>query len=177
MDWGELLEPLSKVSPYYTILMVFFITFVVFGVMNILTSVFIEASSRITEVDWELVLEQSISEEITTVNRLKKIFSAYDVDNTGKVSEVGLEQIFDDCANHAFFKNFGIDVHQAQGFFKLLDLDKNDAVDTEEFIGGLMRMRGVAKGVDISMIMYENERVFRCLKEHMQHLDNHLNVV
>merc|ERR1719220_335727 len=106
MDWGELLEPLAKVSPHYTIIMVFFITFVVFGVMNVLTSVFIEASSRITEVDWELVLEQSILEERTTVNRLKKIFSAYDVGNTGKLSKVELQQVFDECANHAFFKNF-----------------------------------------------------------------------
>merc|ERR1719471_2471080 len=91
------------------------------------------------------------------------------------ISRKQLDDIFDHWEAHAFFKVFGLDVNQAQGFFELLDLDESGKVDIEEFIGGLMRMRGVAKGADMAMIMFENRRLFKHLKQFMKRLDGHVS--
>merc|ERR1719433_1041359 len=93
-DWRDCLDPLRTVTEWYVPIFVGFITFVVFGVMNILTSVFIEASSRIIEVDWELVLHQSMSEETHTIEALKKLFYDVDVANTGNITRAQLDEIF-----------------------------------------------------------------------------------
>merc|ERR1719188_1614473 len=90
------------------------------------------------------------------------------------ISKIQLEEIFEHWESHAFFKVFGLDVNQAQGFFELLDLDESGKVDIEEFIGGLMRMRGVAKGADMAMIMFENRRLFKHMKQCMKRLEGQL---
>merc|ERR1712008_129175 len=74
VDWGSILLPLRKVSGAYILLFMVFVTFVVFGVLNILTAVFIEASSSIIEIDRDLVVQQNFAEENSTINHLRRLF-------------------------------------------------------------------------------------------------------
>merc|ERR1719422_2694690 len=116
-----------------------------------------------------------MSQEEATIRALRKLFYDVDVGETGAITRKQLEEIFDHWESQAFFSVFGLDVNQAQGFFELLDLDESGEVDIEEFIGGLMRMRGVAKGADMAMIMFENKRLFEHLKQFMKRLDSHIS--
>merc|ERR1712023_172002 len=55
----------------------------------------------------------------------------------------------------------GIDVAEAKGIFNLLDLDKSGSVTIEEFVFGLMRIKGAAKAVDTATLIYENKRFYQ----------------
>lgn len=177
VDWGEVLEPLKRVGPYYLPLFVLFITFVVFGVLNILTAIFIEASSGIIEIDRDLVVQQNISEESSTMNQLKRLFREIDTENTGRIHKDQIDEVFSTRATIALLKTFGLDISQARGFFRLLDMDMTNEVDIEEFVCGLMRLRGWAKGVDVATIMYENKRLFGRLKEFMKEVDGNFKML
>merc|ERR1719277_1440335 len=105
------------------------------------------------------------------MNSLMRFFVEADHEGSGRIKREQLETIFDKGETHAFLKTFGLDLAQAQGFFKLLDIDESGEVDIEEFVTGLMRLRGVAKGVDMASIMFENKRLFRHLADFMRHVD------
>merc|ERR1712129_523760 len=45
-------------------------------------------------------------------------------------------------------------------------------VDIDEFMSGLMRLRGNAKGVDMASIVFENKRLFKHLADFMKHVDH-----
>merc|ERR1711860_321405 len=57
MDWADLLEALLVISDVYLPIFIFFIVFVVLGLMNILTAVFCESAMQIAEFDRELVIQ------------------------------------------------------------------------------------------------------------------------
>merc|ERR1719350_2023512 len=104
------------------------------------------------------------------MNSLMRFFKDADL-GSGTIRREQLDAIFDKGETHAFLKTFGLDLAQAQGFFKLLDIDESGEVDTDEFVNGLMRLRGVAKGVDMASIMFENKRLFKHLADFMRHVD------
>merc|ERR1712187_134110 len=53
------------------------------------------------------------------------------------------------------FKAINIDVSEAKGLFKFLDLDNSGEVNCEEFIDGCLRLSGPAKALDLSVLMRE----------------------
>lgn len=173
MDWADCLAPLWNVDVIYLPLFVVFITFVVFGVLNILTAVFIEASSRIIEVDRDLVVQQNLADDKSTINHLKRLFEEADMEGTGRLTRAMCEEAFE--AEHAqakaLLKALGLDICQARSLFQLLDMDRSGEVDLNEFVNGFMRLRGAAKGVDVATVMYENKRLFHRLKDFMKEMD------
>merc|ERR1719517_41882 len=105
------------------------------------------------------------------MNQLKRLFQDLDVDGSGTISQEEIEKLFMQVDMRALLKALGLDIHQARSFFKLLDMDMSNEVDIEEFVQGLMRLRGWAKGVDVATIMYENKRLFMRLKQFMRDVD------
>mmetsp|Transcript_127834 Transcript_127834/g.272625 ORF Transcript_127834/g.272625 Transcript_127834/m.272625 type:complete len:83 (-) Transcript_127834:84-332(-) len=59
----------------------------------------------------------------------------------------------------AYFAALGLDTHQVSNLFLLLDQDESGTLTREEFLKGVLRLRGGAKSVDMAILMYELERV------------------
>jgi len=59
----------------------------------------------------------------------------------------------------AYFSSLELDVTQARALFKLMDLDETNDVGINEFVDGCMKLRGVAKSIDVNMLLYENEQM------------------
>jgi len=58
----------------------------------------------------------------------------------------------------AYFASLQIDVGEAKSLYQLLDTDEDGSIAIEEFVLGCMRLKGMAKAVDIAMIMYETKK-------------------
>merc|ERR1712176_1010098 len=58
-----------------------------------------------------------------------------------------------------YFQAINLDTSEAKGLFKLLDLDGDGTVDAEEFLSGVLRLRGKAKALDLALVMYEVRRM------------------
>jgi len=159
-DWRQLLEPLQKVSWYfYTPFFIFYVAFTVFGVMNILTAIFVEAAGRISNIDRDLVIQEQMAQTDEHANALRKVFHDADVDGTLQLELHTFESHLRDRDVLAYLKFLEIDVYEARELFQLLDVDETGAVDIDEFVIGMMRLKGAAKGVDVANLMYENKKI------------------
>merc|ERR1712079_67966 len=67
----------------------------------------------------------------------------------------------------AHLATLGIELGEAKGIFNLLDLDKSGSVTIEEFVFGLMRIKGNAKALDTATLLYENKRMMQCWQHFM----------
>merc|ERR1711988_345569 len=65
-----------------------------------------------------------------------------------------------------YLSSLNIEIREAKSIFNLLDLDKSGEVTIEEFIFGLMRLKGNAKAIDTHTLLYENKRMVMVWKDH-----------
>merc|ERR1712178_320921 len=66
-----------------------------------------------------------------------------------------------------YFKIIDVDMSEAKAVFQLIDADGSDSVDPLEFISGCLRLRGSAKAVELSLLMYETKKMNHWLKAHL----------
>lgn len=62
------------------------------------------------------------------------------------------------------FGVLGVDVQEVSGLFTLLS-GGDESVDYEEFMAGVMRVRGGSKQLDLVTLMYENKKVLLQLEQ------------
>jgi len=176
-NWSELLEPLQRMSDFYTAFFVLYVAFTVFGVMNILTALFVDSAGRIAEIDRDLVIQEQMSEATATAKALRKVFQAADVSGCNVLNVEALETHFRNREVVAYLRFLELDVLEARGLFQLLDVEGKHVVDIDEFVVGMMRLKGTAKGVDVATLMYENKKVFVRLVAFIKYVEDNFALI
>merc|ERR1719482_528800 len=129
------------------------------AVLNVMTGIFVEGATKAALNDRNTVIQDELSRRKSYVNDVKTIFMEADVDHSGKVSWEEFENHLQDERVRAFFSSLEIDIAEACGLFRLLDVDGNGDITAEEFISGCLRLKGSSKNVDMATLLYENKRI------------------
>jgi len=184
IDWHDLLGPLRNISKWYIVIFVAYVLFVVVGVMNILTAIFLESASQIAHIDRDLVIQDAMAREKSTMSNMRKILhtavSQNPLTNGANLTSITyslLEALLEDPNTIANLKLMGLDVMEARGLFQLLDVDETKEVDIEEFVTGMMRLKGTAKGTDVATVMYENKRIIVRLSAFMRYVEDYFQML
>jgi len=85
MDWYELVTPLHAFSEWYTCIYVFYMLFVLFGILNILTAIFVEGAHHLARLDRDVVMNEQMSNDASTINELKRVFQEFDADGSNTI--------------------------------------------------------------------------------------------
>merc|ERR1712190_301059 len=101
------------------------------------------------------------------MNQMRDLFKEVDADKSGTVSWKELKRNLNDDRVRAYFQMLSIDTSEAEGLFKLLDVDDSGEVGTEEFIVGCMRLKGTAKSIDLATMLYESKRMHTIMNKLM----------
>jgi len=173
-DWGDVSAPLFECHRFYLVAFVVFIAFFLFGILNILTAVFVEAATRIGDVDRDLVTQQKLVEHAATIDRIREVFLEVDIDKSGTITQHEMDHLFRQPKTIAHFEMLGLRVHEVMSLFTLLDLEGRKEVGIEELLSNVMRMKGAATGIDMATMMYESKRIYTSLSADFRHLENQL---
>jgi len=158
INWIELIQPLQTISEWYIVAFVLYVTFVLLGMLNILTAVFVESTNKIAEVDAELVVQEQIERDNSALNQMRVFFEEADLDGSGSITADEFEAKLSDEKCSAQLQLLDLDVWTVRGLFRLLDMDEC-GVHIEELVYAMMRLRGSAKAVDVATLLYENKRI------------------
>mmetsp|Transcript_49449 Transcript_49449/g.138477 ORF Transcript_49449/g.138477 Transcript_49449/m.138477 type:complete len:565 (+) Transcript_49449:151-1845(+) len=159
LNWAEIADALQNVGWSNAVVMVFFVFFMVFAVMNIITGIFVESATESVYSDHDEGLQEEMRTESSAFKELRVIFERIDEKQSGSMSLVDFESALENPETLGLLRRLGIDVSAAQGLFRLLDLDSSGSVSALEFLVGCMKMRGGARSVDLATLMYENKRM------------------
>lgn len=149
IDWGDVSGPLSDhISPLLSPVFTLYIAFGVLCMLNVVTGVFVESATHSTAEE----------KDVHMVNRLQSFLCE---NNQDQLTWEDFESKLDSAEVKLYFQSIDLDVSEAHGLFTLLDTEDSGCVDAEEFVMGCLRLRGVAKAVDLASLMYENRRWHR----------------
>merc|ERR1712107_98885 len=176
-EWVDVADPLNKIKPSYMICYLMFVMFCVFGLMNILTGIFVANTKEVSKIDRDLVIRSQLKDRKSFANQLKSVLRSVDKDDNGIITKRELIEHLATAESMAYLKTLDVTVSDAQGVFKLLDVKGTGEVDIDEFVLSLMRFQGGARAVDVATLLYEGKRNEARWNAYMDYIEEQFDVL
>eukprot|EP00747_Dinoflagellata_sp_TGD_P085857 gnl/TRDRNA2_/TRDRNA2_163043_c1_seq3.p1 gnl/TRDRNA2_/TRDRNA2_163043_c1~~gnl/TRDRNA2_/TRDRNA2_163043_c1_seq3.p1 ORF type:complete len:639 (-),score=121.06 gnl/TRDRNA2_/TRDRNA2_163043_c1_seq3:508-2361(-) len=148
----------SLIGPLHAAFYIFYIAFFNFALFNILTALFVEHAMKQAEPENSTLIFETRRKELEDIDLMKSICHGIDFDDDGLIS---LEELLTHLRGkkaRATMKLAGLDVHDAEVFFRLLSAATNsDRVDADTFVEVAMKMKGPAHAMDLQTLLYETK--------------------
>lgn len=170
VDWNEVSLSLKDLPSTYIAIFVFYILFMIFSVSNIITGIFVQEAIEMATHDMELVEQTERSRTKESVNSLKSLFHRLDPDGLGYLQKAELVCVLQHHDVQATLSSLGLQVHDVESLFALLDIDKDGIVEIDEFVMGCLRVRGSAREVDLEIFMQEHADKLAEIRNEILHL-------
>mmetsp|Transcript_13985 Transcript_13985/g.32863 ORF Transcript_13985/g.32863 Transcript_13985/m.32863 type:complete len:491 (-) Transcript_13985:115-1587(-) len=145
----EIARPLSRVSPLAVVLLVLVIVVCTFGIANLIIAMMVEHLNSIVEVTSNrsnTVLEMT---ELNVVKAIGEEFQMAVHDGSGELGLAAFKAMLRSPNVVLQLQLLGIMCDEAEGLFHIMDADKSGSVSPEEFVYGLTKLKGPAKGQDL----------------------------
>ncbi|CAE8645332.1 unnamed protein product [Polarella glacialis] len=159
---SDIARPLMGVAPITLGLLIIAITVLTFGTLNILVAVMVERISCIAQDSKDTsskVLERT---ENTLLHSMAEDFRKADKDNSGDLEFKEFRRMIRTKSMNSKLSLLGIRIDEAESLFELMDVDKSGTVTPQEFISGLQKVKGNAKGQDVVQLICFSQK--QCLR-------------
>merc|ERR1719215_2389416 len=96
MNWAFIIEPLFAVDRWLVGLFIGYIATMLLGVMNIVTSVFVESAMRSTQHYRDLLMQEKARTKEVLAKHLRDIFKQMDKDASGMINMDEMKDFLED---------------------------------------------------------------------------------
>merc|ERR1712113_966697 len=172
LDWLQAAENLETVGWAYVAVFLFYILFVLIGLLNIVTGVFVESAKNMAQLDSDLVIEQELHQSNSWTNQLKLILKGGN-EMEHVLTEENLNKHLRNKVVEARLKSLDVDLSDARGVFQLLKSEDTDSVDIDEFIMAMPRLHGSARAVDMVTLIHLQKKSAQQARQHIQTSQKH----
>lgn len=155
MYYGELLQEIDGGDAYF-LLFVFYVAFCIVGLFNVVTGVFVD--SAVCSRTEDEVVQGYIDEMKNTTSEIKRFFNDADLDRSGTLSFKEFQTHLRDPLVKAYFSGLDIDPSEASIIFTILDADKSNELLIDEFVNGIMKLKGSATKLDVMAMMFDHAK-------------------
>lgn len=161
--WNPIERALRDISLVYSVLFILCSFFCVFGVLNLVTGVFVVQSTESAKKDRAAMVEQELEQKSHVFENLGIIFEEADVDCSGSISWEEFNETLKTPEVQAYLSSLELRVDEAEELFMLLDSDGEGSISIDEFLHGILRLKGNARALDQLMLMDRIDKVHAML--------------
>ncbi|CAL1149980.1 unnamed protein product, partial [Cladocopium goreaui] len=146
LSWIEVESALSNISTLLVVTFLLYFSFIYFAVLNVVTGVFCSTAIENASQDAEAQIDEHVRKSKDYSDRLVKVyfdsidrldaarFEKMDTDNTGTISILEFEEMWEDPALQALLSTLGISQSKAWKLFEIMDEDDNGEINADEFV-------------------------------------------
>merc|ERR1712125_274061 len=147
-------DALRAVGPLPFSLFFFYVAFTMLAVLNIITGVFVDNAVETARTQREFLVQKE-----KWLQEMRELFIEMDTDESGTVCLAEVKEFFKDERVQSYFHALGLDTHDAERLFSLLDEDGSGELSLDEFLDGCLRLKGPARSIDVYTLMYESRKL------------------
>lgn len=136
-------ELMQKISQWWGIAVIFYRCIFCFSLVHVTSAVFIAETSRVAADD-RVTLMHKVQKDKHLGNTLVELFKEIDTSGDGFMSVDELREACNDKVMKDLMEMLDLDVRDVEELFALMDSGTGQ-VRQEEFIDGILQLRGVAK--------------------------------
>mmetsp|Transcript_63704 Transcript_63704/g.136946 ORF Transcript_63704/g.136946 Transcript_63704/m.136946 type:complete len:735 (-) Transcript_63704:51-2255(-) len=175
MDWGVIAESLKLAGVAYSVIYCLFVALVLFAVLNVVTGIFVENATKLANQDNDDVIQNELMQRNSYINAVRRMFHEADVDGTGDLTWKEFDAHCSDERVKAFFTTLELDVSEAKGLFRLLDVESTGVINAEDFVNGCLKLKGQARALDVATLLYESKKASKKWQHMMRFLEAKLD--
>jgi len=164
----------KEVNPLFAAYFAFYVTFVSFGMVKIISSLFLRETMQQAARDADLMIKQQAKKSQRLKQHLSDLFDEADTSGDGTLSIEELDELLSHPKVCLWLGELGIDASDAHLLFDLLD-DGDNAISKSEFIEGITRIKGEARAQDLIPVMANVQRILGHCK-HMRSICDRIDV-
>jgi len=152
-DWRNLIDPFLKTQSSYflnALLISCYVAFATLVMLNLVTGVFVEGAQRIVREDKQNMLMKLAAQVLAKAG----------MDGDEKILAEDFQKLLDCGLLDTLLKEIGVHKSAAENLFYVFDEDNSGDVSLIEFVGGCLRMNGMAKTSDLAFLDYNQNLYF-----------------
>lgn len=149
LDWGIVADMLWEVGPQFYVLFFLYIFISMFVLFNLLTSIFVDSVRDLSQQDLARSMQEHVKNKQKYMDLLVLLFEKMDKDGGGDVSYDEFSEHRNDPVMSVFAEKLQIEPTDLEDFFALISAGGRRRVDLETFVVGAIKLRGLAKSMDI----------------------------
>jgi len=153
VSWGEPGKAAEDLGWVYFCIFLFFMFFTTFSVLNIVTGVFVDGAIQHANSDRSLQAQKALEIKEQYAQALMELLDEIDTDGSGFISREEWDEAIKDDHIVALMEGLQIDARSTETLFQVLDTQNTSYVEIREFVDGMMRLKGMAKGIDIHVVL------------------------
>jgi hypothetical protein len=161
VSWHDVLVPFDEMGPIYSVAFMLYVFFTYFCVCNVITGVFCNGAIETAARNPDLVAGCVIAHKKQLVKKLQALFQHIDDNGSGSgaITYHTLSNLLETEAMSSYFEAIGIDPTDVWALFKMIDSDHTMSITLDEFIEGVLRLKGGAKSLDVAIIRRDQHRL------------------
>merc|ERR1712032_1375083 len=163
-DWVTLQAPLEPLGIVHRGLFLIYIFLVVFGLLSILTGVFVHAAMKSSEMCRDIAIDNAIKSKDKLVNDIVRAFHEADVDHSGTLTFEELQIFMSDEKVQAYLNTLGIDSTVAEKIFTIVDVAEVGELLVRDFVDGCLRYRGNATVADLGLLEKKTDALLETIR-------------
>ncbi|CAE7903290.1 unnamed protein product [Symbiodinium necroappetens] len=158
-NWPTRARPVvEKVSAYFAIFYVCYITIIVFAVIRVISAIFLKDTLDAAHSDADNMVAENLAKKAEYVKKLESFFKAIDEFGDGLITEERLTDILSNPKVAAYFATLDVDVHESAALFHLLDDGDGQAAvfspkkgtrNVEALLHGYIKSISVTGGLEV----------------------------
>merc|ERR1712183_816491 len=164
LDWADVINPLLDLGLLHGIMFIVFFVSVVFGMLNVVTGLFVESACTIASTDRTAQIDSALEEQQRFRRDFTEVFMMMDTDGDGILDVHELHDTLEDERTRALLETLGLSCGNAMQLYSLLDEDGRGKVSLDAFLDGCEALKGPAKNIDIMTMRLDMRRVLETLR-------------
>lgn len=154
-DWAQYYDALLLLPWLYPVSFLAFILFTLFAVVNIVTGVFVESALQANLKDKDIIVNEELQAKKRYLQSMQELFEDMDEDGKGTISLEEFQSKLKDEKVIAYFHVLKLDVSDATTLFQMIDYDRSNEVNINEFLEGCYRLQGESTAMDMKIMQFE----------------------
>ncbi|CAJ1362551.1 unnamed protein product [Effrenium voratum] len=168
-SWPSKVRPvIDKVSAWYAVPFLGYITLVVFAVIRIVTALFLKETLASAANDADMQIDEQRAMARDYRNKLEELFKAADTDGSDSLSASEFVTALSLPSVQRYLQVLEVKIQDCEPLFDILD-DGDGRITIHEFCKGIMKIKGQARALDIVLLQRESHKVLKeCQEIHQQ---------
>jgi len=155
----------KDVSPLYAGFFGLYVSFVIFGLVRIISALFLRDTMQKAARDADIIIRERTKKTQKMKRELKELFLRADASHDGQVTFDEMEGLLQHPKVRIWLAELGIDASDTEMLFGVLDHDGDGTICHDEFVEGVSKLKGEARSQDIVPMVASIKRLLGQSKE------------
>lgn len=176
-SWSSaIMRPMLCEYPNIVWLFCSYFCFTAFGLLNIVTGIFVDQVTSTAANDQEVINEKEQLGKTQTGELLKSIMGHMNTENNGLLSHENYQAVINNPEVQDVLSSFEIDVEDADNLYMVLDTDCTGTIPIHDFVEGCMKLRGAPSHSDIIFSAARNTKAYRQIRADLARIASMVSV-